>query len=257
MAAPAIPVQATHPAALLAAGDPLVVPVEPEEYVELRCCSIYTCGLSASLSEGDIKELFCRFGEITNFQRLGSNEQAQSNIVEYSTADAAEEAQGMVNHASIRGKNCRSLLLTTVHLIQETMGAGNRILIECLDAGIESHRLLDVCNLFGNVLDCKVEVDETGRSRGFGFVHYDDLAGAEKALSKMNNIQIGSSHVRLRRFEWSDDVLFTCCGYLNEFNPHPPQHQHQMPMGGWMPPEQGHRHYGGMGQYEGGMQQCW
>eukprot|EP00903_Cladosiphon_okamuranus_P010753 g10162.t2 len=50
---------------------------------------------------------------------------------------------------------------------------------------------------FGNVISARIMVEKaTGRSRGFGFVSYDNRDSAEKAISQMNGYQI--EHKRLK-----------------------------------------------------------
>ncbi|CAM9187799.1 unnamed protein product [Choristocarpus tenellus] len=50
---------------------------------------------------------------------------------------------------------------------------------------------------FGNVISARIMVEKaTGRSRGFGFVSYDNRDSAEKAIAQMNGYQI--EHKRLK-----------------------------------------------------------
>lgn len=51
---------------------------------------------------------------------------------------------------------------------------------------------------FGQVRDAKVITDrETGRSRGFGFVSFDDSAAADKAIREMDQSQLGGRTINV------------------------------------------------------------
>jgi CUG-BP- and ETR3-like factor len=52
---------------------------------------------------------------------------------------------------------------------------------------------------FGALVSAKVYVDRnTGESKGFGFVSYDNATSAEAAISHMNGFQIGSKRLKVQ-----------------------------------------------------------
>ena len=54
------------------------------------------------------------------------------------------------------------------------------------DVGLE-----DAFREFGSVTEAKVVLDrDTGRSRGFGFVSFDEDSAAERALEEMNGVEL-------------------------------------------------------------------
>eukprot|EP00708_Paratrimastix_pyriformis_P005555 GAFH01004622.1.p3 GENE.GAFH01004622.1~~GAFH01004622.1.p3 ORF type:complete len:216 (+),score=88.80 GAFH01004622.1:82-648(+) len=52
---------------------------------------------------------------------------------------------------------------------------------------------------FGNLVSVKVCTErDTGKSKGFGFVSFDNPAAAQQAISNMNGFQIGSKRLRVQ-----------------------------------------------------------
>eukprot|EP00927_Polykrikos_kofoidii_P066582 TRINITY_DN62153_c0_g1_i1.p1 TRINITY_DN62153_c0_g1~~TRINITY_DN62153_c0_g1_i1.p1 ORF type:complete len:378 (+),score=76.06 TRINITY_DN62153_c0_g1_i1:110-1243(+) len=241
-------------------GVPSTAPT-PAAAEPIPCYGIYACDLMPQLDQRELRQVFILFGELASFQQVSVTETGQAVIVEYTTTEAAVNAQAMINHALVRGRNCRCLLMSSLQTVQETMVSGSRLMVENVDPAIETHRLADVCDLFGKVLDCKVETDDAGVSKGYGFVHFAEAANAKKAMDSMNNIQVGALHLSLRPFEWKDVALFGGCCYLAGMQ----QATMSWPVdhsGGMMQHGVGlgmdHGCGGMMSAYHnGGMQQCW
>jgi polyadenylate-binding protein len=55
--------------------------------------------------------------------------------------------------------------------------------------------LHDTFVAFGNVLSCKVAVDEQGNSKGYGFVHYETSEAAENAIKAVNGMLLNDKKV--------------------------------------------------------------
>lgn len=73
-------------------------------------------------------------------------------------------------------------------------GQGN-IFIKNLDELIDNKALHDTFAAFGNVLSCKVATDEHGRSKGYGFVHYETAEAADNAIKAVNGMLLNDKKV--------------------------------------------------------------
>jgi len=78
-------------------------------------------------------------------------------------------------------------------------GVGN-IFIKNLDPAVGHKELYDTFSAFGNILSCKVAMDETGASKGFGFVHYENAESADGAIRTVNEKVLGSKKVFVGTF---------------------------------------------------------
>lgn len=68
---------------------------------------------------------------------------------------------------------------------------GRRLFVGSLSWNTDDDGLRAAFERFGAVEDAKVITDrETGRSRGFGFVTFEDEAAAQAAIQEMNNSEL-------------------------------------------------------------------
>ncbi|CAK9081103.1 unnamed protein product [Durusdinium trenchii] len=200
--------------------------------------------LGESSWENGLRQVFGWYGDIVSLEHIDEGS-GGSAMITYNSKEAAQEAAEMVHLASIRGKTCRCLLWSQVEAIWKTMDTGHRLQLEGLDLKISSQSLQDMFSLFGPVLDCKVQMDEDERSRGYGFVHFAEKEHALKATELLNGMQIGKSNIQVRPSRPQDLEAFTGCLYslattVSAVCPPPTE---------WMP--MAHEGYGGHDGYGG------
>ncbi|CAE6479002.1 unnamed protein product, partial [Rhizoctonia solani] len=105
-----------------------------------------------------------------------------------------ERALNQLNYSIIKNRPCRIMWSQRDPALLKT-GQGN-IFIKNLDEAIDNKVALhDTFAAFGNVLSCKVATDENGKSRGYGYVHYETAESAEAAIKAVNRMLLNDKQV--------------------------------------------------------------
>lgn len=117
--------------------------------------------------------------------------------VNYLNAADGERALEHLNYSLIKNRACRIMWSQRDPALRKT-GQGN-VFIKNLDEGIDNKALHDTFAAFGQVLSCKVGVDENGNSRGFGFVHYETGEAADAAIKAVNGMLLNDKKVFVGR----------------------------------------------------------
>jgi polyadenylate-binding protein len=113
--------------------------------------------------------------------------------VNYLNASDGERALEQLNYSLIKNRACRIMWSQRDPALRKT-GQGN-IVIKILDELIDNKALHDTFAAFGNVLSCKVATDEHGRSKGYGFVHYETGEAADDAIKAVNGMLLNDKKV--------------------------------------------------------------
>lgn len=73
----------------------------------------------------------------------------------------------------------------------------NKLFVGNLAWSVKSEKLHEVFSVFGPIVEAKVLTDlRTGRSRGFGFVTFQNEADADRATAEMHNKEIDGRPIR-------------------------------------------------------------
>jgi polyadenylate-binding protein len=96
----------------------------------------------------------------------------------------AERALDTMNYSMIRGQPIRIMWSHRDPSLRKS-NKGN-IFIKNLDKSIDNKMLYDTFSTFGNILSCKIATDDESKSKGYGFVHYEDESSCQAAMDKVN-----------------------------------------------------------------------
>jgi RNA recognition motif-containing protein len=69
--------------------------------------------------------------------------------------------------------------------INDTKDINKSLLVKNIDKDITAKDFYKIFEEFGDIKSLKLEVDEMGHSKGFGYVYYTDSKSADKAIKTM------------------------------------------------------------------------
>eukprot|EP00485_Elphidium_margaritaceum_P017490 CAMPEP_0202730400 /NCGR_PEP_ID=MMETSP1385-20130828/186616_1 /ASSEMBLY_ACC=CAM_ASM_000861 /TAXON_ID=933848 /ORGANISM="Elphidium margaritaceum" /LENGTH=819 /DNA_ID=CAMNT_0049396673 /DNA_START=1421 /DNA_END=3880 /DNA_ORIENTATION=+ len=165
--------------------------------------SLYVGDLATDVTEATLFELFNAVGPVASIRVCRDATTRRSlgyAYVNFHSVQDAERALDTMNFTNIRGKQCRIMWSQRDPRLRQS-GKGN-IFVKNLHESIDNKTLYDTFSVFGNILSCKVVMDrETGKSRGYGYVHYVDDKSAKKAIEGVNGMTISDRQVHAELFK--------------------------------------------------------
>merc|ERR1719199_451995 len=163
--------------------------------------SLYVGDLQADVTEAMLYEIFNTVGPVASIRVCRDSVTRKSlgyAYVNFHSAADAERVMDTLNYSTIKGRPCRIMWSHRDPNLRKT-GNGN-VFVKNLDKNVDNKALYDTFSLFGNILSCKVATDMEGKSRGYGFVHYETQEAAKQAIEKVNGMQIGEKTVYVGEF---------------------------------------------------------
>mmetsp|Transcript_35691 Transcript_35691/g.66468 ORF Transcript_35691/g.66468 Transcript_35691/m.66468 type:complete len:649 (-) Transcript_35691:191-2137(-) len=168
--------------------------------------SLYVGDLHADVTEAMLYEIFNSVGPVASIRVCRDTVSRRSlgyGYVNFHSVSDAERALDTLNYSAIKGRACRIMWSQRDPSLRKS-GLGN-VFVKNLDKNIDNKALYDTFSLFGNILSCKVACDPQGKSRGYGFVHYETEEAARQAIERVNGMQIGEQTVSVSSFVKRDE----------------------------------------------------
>lgn len=163
--------------------------------------SLYVGDLHPDVTEAILYEIFNSVGTVGSIRICRDSVSRRSlgyGYVNFHGVTDAERALDTLNYSSMKGRACRIMWSQRDPSLRKS-GLGN-IYVKNLDRSIDNKALYDTFSLFGNILSCKAATDSNGKSRGYGFVHYETEDAAKQAIERVNGMQIGDKTVEVKEF---------------------------------------------------------
>ncbi|KAF3447375.1 hypothetical protein FNV43_RR12561 [Rhamnella rubrinervis] len=163
--------------------------------------SLYVGDLDPNVNEGQLFDLFNQVAQVVSIRVCRDQTRRQSlgyAYVNYSNPQDAANSMEILNFTPINGKPIRIMFSHRDPSIRKS-GYAN-VFIKNLDTSIDNKALHDTFAAFGTVLSCKVAVDRSGQSKGYGFVQYDSDESAQNAIKRLNGMLINDKQVYVGLF---------------------------------------------------------
>jgi splicing factor 3B subunit 4 len=150
--------------------------------------TVYVGNLDEKVSEELLWELMLQIGPVVNVflpKDKVSGKMTGYGFVEYRTEEDAEYAMKVMNMVKLYG---RPIKVNKSSQDKKALDVGANIFIGNLDPAVDEKLLHDTFSAFGGILVTpKIMTDtDSGTSKGYGFVAYDNFESADLAIECMN-----------------------------------------------------------------------
>ncbi|KAE9617470.1 hypothetical protein Lal_00034649 [Lupinus albus] len=166
-----------------------------------QTASLYVGDLESNVNEGQLYDLFSQVAQVVSI-RVCRDQTRRSSLgyayVNFPTPIDAANAMEHLNFTSLNGKPIRIMYSHRDPSMRKS-GFAN-LFIKNLSTSIDNKGLHDTFAAFGTILSCKLAVDGSGQSKGYGFVQFDNDESAQTAINKLNGMLLNDKKVYVGLF---------------------------------------------------------
>ena len=160
---------------------------------------LFVGSLKPGTSEQELNDFFSdhKFSVIHTSIKVSSKD--LTNVfgnVKFGTAAEAQKALETLNGTDFKGNKIQLMTWSPATVLKSKETAN--LYIKDLDQSITQKDLKEKFSVFGTILSVKLETFQDGMSKGFGYVQFEDVNCATKAIEELNNT------------DWNGKVITVC-----------------------------------------------
>ncbi|GBL75751.1 Polyadenylate-binding protein 1 [Araneus ventricosus] len=162
--------------------------------------SLYAGNLHPECTEATLYQKFAPLGSLLNVHICRDDNTGQSlgyGFVNFESKADAEKALSLLNYDLVKGRVIR-LMWATRSVKRPNLCAN--LFIRNIDPNIDEKTLYDIFAIYGMILSLKVETDDFGHSRGYGFVQFENEDEANEAINNLNGKIIRGRAIYVSKF---------------------------------------------------------
>jgi len=167
--------------------------------------NVFIKNLDKNIDNKSLYDTFSAFGNILSC-KIMTDENGQSKgfgFVHFETQEAADNAINKVNGMLLADK--KVYVGRFMSRNQRVEAGGPRkftnIFVKNFGDQLDEEKLRELFSKHGKITSCKVENDENGHSKGFGFCSFENPEEAEEAVQNLNGYSLGDKQLYVGRFQ--------------------------------------------------------
>lgn len=165
--------------------------------------NVFIKNLSDTIENVKLQEMFQKFGNILSCKVVTSDDGKSKGygFVQFGSEESADAAIQKVNGTMVGDKQLyvAKFVKKTDRVLPNPDAKYTNLYFKNLDIEISEEHLREKFSVFGNISSLVISKDESGASKGFGFVNFDDPDEARRAMEAMNGSPVGSKILYVAR----------------------------------------------------------
>ncbi|CAN1275868.1 Polyadenylate-binding protein 7 [Linum perenne] len=165
--------------------------------------NVFVKNLSDSVTNVALQELFGKYGNIVSCKVAMSDDGKTKGhgFVQFDTEESAKSAIDKLNGCMFHEKQMYvgKFIKRTDRALSSPDAKYTNLYFKNVELDVTEEILREKFSKYGTVSSLVVARDESGSSRGFGFVNFDNPDDAKRAVEAMNGIELGSKTLYVGR----------------------------------------------------------
>ncbi|XP_016455946.2 polyadenylate-binding protein 7-like [Nicotiana tabacum] len=165
--------------------------------------NVFVKNLSDTIDNAKLQEMFQKFGNTLSCKVVFSEEGKSKGygFVQFESEESANAAIEKLNGTMVGDKQMYvgKFVRKSDRILPSPDAKYTNLYFKNLDLDISEEHLREKFSGFGKIISLVIAKDESGASKGFGFVNFDDPDDARRAMEAMNGSPIGSKTLYVAR----------------------------------------------------------